>query len=76
MLSIIKDRIDNADIYEREYFSKYSHYGYSHRKILYDRPSESSDNPKYRLFSLYSGALKSNAIGQPTAAGSSASHRG
>jgi hypothetical protein len=23
MLSVIKDRLDNADVYEREYFSKY-----------------------------------------------------
>jgi hypothetical protein len=33
MLSVIKDRIDNADMYEREYFSKYPQYGYSRRKI-------------------------------------------
>ena len=33
MLSVIKDRIDNADVYEREYFSKYPNYGYSRRKI-------------------------------------------
>jgi hypothetical protein len=33
MLSVIKDRIDNADVYEREYFSKYPHYGYSRRKM-------------------------------------------
>jgi hypothetical protein len=33
MLSIIKDRTDNADLYEREYFSKYPNYGYSRRKI-------------------------------------------
>jgi hypothetical protein len=33
MLSVIKDRLDNADIYEREYFSKYPQYGYSRRKI-------------------------------------------
>jgi hypothetical protein len=33
MLSVIKDRVDNADVYEREYFSKYPHYGYSRRKI-------------------------------------------
>ena len=29
MLSVIKDRLDNTDIYEREYFSNYPHYGYS-----------------------------------------------
>lgn len=33
MLSVIKDRVDNADVYEREYFSKYPQYGYSRRKI-------------------------------------------
>jgi hypothetical protein len=33
MLSVIKDRIDNADRYEREYFSKYPQFGYSRRKI-------------------------------------------
>src|SRR5918994_2058091 len=33
MLSVIKDRVDNADVYEREYFSKYPNYGYSRRKI-------------------------------------------
>jgi hypothetical protein len=33
MISVIKDRIDNADIYERGYFSKYPYYGYSRRKI-------------------------------------------
>jgi hypothetical protein len=33
MLSVIKDRVNNADLYEREYFSKYPHYGYSRRKI-------------------------------------------
>jgi hypothetical protein len=33
MLSIIKDRINNAEAYEREYFSKYPQYGYSRRKI-------------------------------------------
>jgi hypothetical protein len=33
MLSVIKDRINNADFYEREYFSKYPHYGYSRRKV-------------------------------------------
>jgi hypothetical protein len=33
MLSVIKDRVDNADVYEREYFPKYPHYGYSRRKI-------------------------------------------
>jgi hypothetical protein len=33
MLSIIKDRLDNADLYELEYFSKYPQYGYSRRKI-------------------------------------------
>jgi hypothetical protein len=33
MLSVIKDRIDNADVYEREYFSNYPHYGYSCRKV-------------------------------------------
>jgi hypothetical protein len=32
MLSVIKDRVDNADMYEREYFSKYPNYGYS-RKV-------------------------------------------
>jgi hypothetical protein len=26
MLSVIKDRADNADVYEREYFSKYPNY--------------------------------------------------
>jgi hypothetical protein len=33
MLSIIRDRVDNADVYKREYFSKYPNYGYSRRKI-------------------------------------------
>lgn len=33
MLSVIKDRIDIADVYEREHFSKYPHYGYSRRRI-------------------------------------------
>jgi hypothetical protein len=33
MLSVIKDRLDNADVYEREYFFKVSKFGYSHRKI-------------------------------------------
>jgi hypothetical protein len=33
MLSVIKDRVDNADVYERKYFSKYPNYGYSRRKI-------------------------------------------
>ena len=33
MLSVIKDRVDKADIYEREYFSKYPNYGYSRRKM-------------------------------------------
>ena len=33
MLCVINDRVDNADVYEREYFSKYSNYGYSRRKI-------------------------------------------
>ncbi len=33
MLSVIKDRVDNADAYDQEYFSKYPHYGYSHRKV-------------------------------------------
>jgi len=33
MLSVIKDRVDNADVYEREYFSNCTHYGYSRRKI-------------------------------------------
>jgi hypothetical protein len=33
MLSVIKDRVDNADVYEREYFSKYPNYGYSRRKV-------------------------------------------
>ena len=33
MLSVIKDRVDNADVYEREYFSQYPNYGYSRRKI-------------------------------------------
>jgi hypothetical protein len=32
MLSVIKDRVDNADVYEREYFSIYPNYGYSRRK--------------------------------------------
>jgi len=32
-LPVIKDRVDNADIYEREYFSKYPHYGYSRKRI-------------------------------------------
>jgi hypothetical protein len=32
-LSVIKDRVDNADVYEREYFSKYPQYGNSRRKI-------------------------------------------
>jgi hypothetical protein len=29
IISVIKERVDNADIYEREYFSKYPQYGYS-----------------------------------------------
>jgi hypothetical protein len=33
MIFVIKDRVDNADVYEREYFSKYPQYGYSRRKI-------------------------------------------
>jgi hypothetical protein len=33
MLSVMKDRVDNADIYEREYFSNYPLYGYNRRKI-------------------------------------------
>jgi hypothetical protein len=33
MLSVIKDRVDNATMYDREYFSKYPNYGYSRRKI-------------------------------------------
>ncbi len=33
MLFVIKDRVHNADVYEREYFSKYPNYGYSRRKI-------------------------------------------
>ena len=33
MLSVIKDRVDKADIYEREYFSEYPNYGYSRRKM-------------------------------------------
>jgi hypothetical protein len=33
LLCVIKDRVDNADVYEREYFSKYPNYGYSRRKI-------------------------------------------
>jgi hypothetical protein len=33
MLPVIKERVDNADIYEREYFLKFPHYGYSRKKI-------------------------------------------
>jgi hypothetical protein len=33
MLSVIRDRVDNADVYEREYFSKYPNYGYSRGKM-------------------------------------------
>jgi hypothetical protein len=36
MLSVIKDRIDNAEKYELEWFSKYSQYGNSRRKIGFD----------------------------------------
>ena len=36
MLSVIKDRIDNAEKYELEWFSKYSQYGKSRRKIGFD----------------------------------------
>jgi hypothetical protein len=33
MTTCIKDRVNNADVYEREYISKYPQYGYSRRKI-------------------------------------------
>jgi hypothetical protein len=48
ILSVIRDRVDNADIYEREYFSKYPQYGYSRRKIGFsiDNPWEPK-NKKY-----------------------------
>jgi hypothetical protein len=36
MLSVIKDRIDNAEKYELEWFSKYSQYWNSRRKIGFD----------------------------------------
>ena len=36
MLSVLKDRIDNAEKYELEWFSKYSQYGNSRRKIGFD----------------------------------------
>jgi hypothetical protein len=36
MLSVIKDRIDNAEKYELEWFSKYSQYGNSRRKLGFD----------------------------------------
>jgi hypothetical protein len=36
MLSVIKDRIDNAEKYELEWFSKYSQYENSRRKIVFD----------------------------------------
>jgi hypothetical protein len=36
MLSVIKDRVDNVDVYEREHFSNYPHYGYSRRKIRFN----------------------------------------
>ena len=33
ILFVIKDRIDHAEKYDLEWFSKYSQYGHSHRKI-------------------------------------------
>jgi hypothetical protein len=49
MLSVIKDRIDNADVYEREYFSKYPHFGYSRRKIGFN--IDDLWEPKKKYFS-------------------------
>ena len=36
ILFVIKDRIDQPEKYELEWFSKYSQYGHSHRKIGFD----------------------------------------
>ena len=49
MLSVIKDRVDKADIYEREYFSKYPNYGYSRRKMGFN--IDDLWEPKKKYFS-------------------------